>query len=833
MRDRVKQVRRWSSVPRRAGLFPARNTLKRGLQPRFTYHASRITFHFSFLACGVCAFATDVDVTKLPPPATNRVEFARDIKPIFQQSCLKCHGPEKPKSKFRLDNRDYALKGGNNGVDILPGDSANSPLIHNVAGLVEDMEMPPKGKAPPLTPEQIGLLRAWIDQGVAWEINAPEPAYSLLMSPTLSWTTVSGDEHKFREHYWRKEGWNGGAENFLLTDKFGKESKLTVESRVLLDDYRVVLTLEKKEVGFTSFGWEQYRKYFDDTGGYFPAFTPSTFSLDRDLHLDVGRAWADFGLTLPDWPRMVIGYEYQYRDGEKSTLQWGAVRQGETRNIYPSAKAIDEHVHIIKFDLDHEIAGVRMADSFRGEFYDLSTSRQNIRLNEAFIVGNSAPSAVDVVKEQQNYFQGANAFRLERSFTDWLFGSAGYLYSKLNADAAFYLDTVYPLGPAARLQRNLGDHWQSDTDILERETHAFNLTSVLGPWQGFTLSAGLLNQWTREKNLGQLTQDSTNRFGLATTLPARFDGDLDKALWEESLALRYTTLPFTVLFAEARLQQESIGQFQEEIGDDTKGGSQSFLRQTDATSDRQDFRAGFTTSPWQRVSLSAHYRHYQKESDYDHRRDESIHGPGYPAFIRWRDVDTDEVETKLVLRPCNWLKTTLAYKLVTTEYQTATDPVDAATTLGGRLESADYDAHVYSLNATVTPWQRMYLSGTFSYEHSRTAAFANDTPAVVPYRGDRISVLTSGNYALNRDTDLQAGYSFSWADYGQNNYVNGLPLGVNYQQHALTTGVTRRFGKNISGKLQYGFFYYDDPGSGGANNYTAHAVFFTLTVRLP
>ena len=53
--------------------------------------------------------------------------------------------------------------GGRHGIDIIPGDSAKSPLIHYVARLVEDLEMPPDGKGEPLTRDQIALLRAWID----------------------------------------------------------------------------------------------------------------------------------------------------------------------------------------------------------------------------------------------------------------------------------------------------------------------------------------------------------------------------------------------------------------------------------------------------------------------------------------------------------------------------------------------------------------------------------------------------------------------------------------------------------------------------------------------
>ncbi|PYV83317.1 MAG: hypothetical protein DMG05_26315, partial [Acidobacteria bacterium] len=109
-----------------------------------------------------------VETTKLPPAATTSVDFAKDIKPLLENGCLKCHGQAQPSGEFRLDTREGALRGGKNGIDIMPGDSAKSPLIHFVARLVDGMEMPPKGVGDPLTREQIGLLRGWIDQGATW-----------------------------------------------------------------------------------------------------------------------------------------------------------------------------------------------------------------------------------------------------------------------------------------------------------------------------------------------------------------------------------------------------------------------------------------------------------------------------------------------------------------------------------------------------------------------------------------------------------------------------------------------------------------------------------------
>ena len=109
------------------------------------------------------------DAKKLPPPATKTgVTYENDIKPIFAKSCLKCHSGEKPKGKFSMETLASILKGGEDGKPVVPGNSAKSALVHQAADLVADMEMPPtdkRDKYPPLTKDQIGLVRAWIDQG--------------------------------------------------------------------------------------------------------------------------------------------------------------------------------------------------------------------------------------------------------------------------------------------------------------------------------------------------------------------------------------------------------------------------------------------------------------------------------------------------------------------------------------------------------------------------------------------------------------------------------------------------------------------------------------------
>src|ERR1019366_8172066 len=75
-----------------------------------------------------------VDLSKIPPASTNKgVTYATDIKPLFEKSCIKCHGAEKPKARLRLDGLETTLKGGEDGKVIKPGDSAGSMLVHSIA----------------------------------------------------------------------------------------------------------------------------------------------------------------------------------------------------------------------------------------------------------------------------------------------------------------------------------------------------------------------------------------------------------------------------------------------------------------------------------------------------------------------------------------------------------------------------------------------------------------------------------------------------------------------------------------------------------------------------
>ena len=170
-----------------------------------------------FAATGIVAAhlsAATVDWSKLPPAAkTDGITFAKDIQPLLKESCVRCHGADRPKAQLRLDSLEGVLKGAKQGPVVTAGDSANSLIVKAVSQLDPEIAMPPKPRGPrgpqggpggpgaggppptggegdhgpggpppggpggpggprnfgpppkPLTAEQVGLVRAWIDQG--------------------------------------------------------------------------------------------------------------------------------------------------------------------------------------------------------------------------------------------------------------------------------------------------------------------------------------------------------------------------------------------------------------------------------------------------------------------------------------------------------------------------------------------------------------------------------------------------------------------------------------------------------------------------------------------
>ncbi|MBL9139976.1 MAG: DUF1553 domain-containing protein [Verrucomicrobiales bacterium] len=93
---------------------------------------------------------------------------AAEAMALLHRNCLSCHGEEQHRGGLSLASRDLALKGGESGRAVVPGKPGRSPLLHLLAP-DGDPHMPPKRQ---LSPQQIDLVRRWIQEGAKWDAEA-------------------------------------------------------------------------------------------------------------------------------------------------------------------------------------------------------------------------------------------------------------------------------------------------------------------------------------------------------------------------------------------------------------------------------------------------------------------------------------------------------------------------------------------------------------------------------------------------------------------------------------------------------------------------------------
>jgi mono/diheme cytochrome c family protein len=124
------------------------------------------------LICGLFLFALvhNAALFHQRVAAQSQIDFKRDVEPILAQNCYQCHGAKRAMGQLRLDVKALALKGGISGPSLLPGNSQESRLLQRILGEGDGVRMP-LGRDP-LKPEQIELIRKWIDEGANWPESA-------------------------------------------------------------------------------------------------------------------------------------------------------------------------------------------------------------------------------------------------------------------------------------------------------------------------------------------------------------------------------------------------------------------------------------------------------------------------------------------------------------------------------------------------------------------------------------------------------------------------------------------------------------------------------------
>ncbi|MDE0107062.1 MAG: PSD1 and planctomycete cytochrome C domain-containing protein [Bryobacterales bacterium] len=247
----------------------------------------RIAAYWTVFAAGAGSMpAVATAAVELPPVANRIVDFAADVQPILHTRCYACHGPSVQMNGLRLDRRDAARKGGHSGLAIVPNDSAGSALILRIASPDEGFRMPPVD--PRLSREEVGILRAWIDQGASWPEDSEVDAAIASASASEHWAfqpITRPEPPRVRGDEWVRNP----IDRFVLAkleseaiDPSPAADKLTILRRLSLDLIGLPPT------------WEQAEAFLGDS-------SPGAYERLVDALLDskhYGEKWARHWLDL-------------------------------------------------------------------------------------------------------------------------------------------------------------------------------------------------------------------------------------------------------------------------------------------------------------------------------------------------------------------------------------------------------------------------------------------------------------------------------------------------------------------------------------------------------
>lgn len=777
-----------------------------------------------FLACHA------QEAKALPPAATRQVDFAQDILPILKASCLGCHGEQDPQGDYQMTTRQAALGGEDGEGLIVVGDSAKSLLIDYVAHLEPDYEMPPIGKGEKLSDEAIGLLRAWIDQGLVY---GPIQSASWVFSatPSFRFFDVRGNAAAFREHTWMRDGLNGGMQSFEWEQQDEQGRVFSGRGSVMgpYDRYEIEALWEAPDQGFFEFGYQQSRSYDLDLGGYAPGLGLPAPALNMDLFLDWRRLWLALGTRRPEQLNWTLSYAYQEREGDKSMLQWGPVLDSQFNEygIWPAWKSVQMRQHRFGLELARDWDGYRFNNQSN---LDLYQQANGLYTADYVMPGASLPDSLSLRSDDQDQWTGSNALSLEKRLKPWWLASGGYLVSTSRGEVEIGLGSLDPMSLAYLANPSLARGIS-----LQSQSHVVNLNSLLGPWHHWVAYGGVQGEWSRRKAVGQPEIQG---------FPSQLWTHRDRFQVEENIGLRYTGWQQSVLQSDVRWQQERIGLNERATLDDAWQSEDDFMRDSLANGNHLKAQTGWTYYPAAGWSLRPTWTYRQRDWTYDNHLDTDLGplpGNGYPAMLDARSTQGHDLGLRLGWKPVSWLQTRLTYRYEEQRYWSRwrgfTEetwnsafqyvPLDrpGASWVAGRQR-----AHYLEGNLTWTPAARWFSSLTSSVSSSRIGSSMVDHQRLDDYQGVQLAQSLALTYLLNQQTTLQASYSWQHVDYEQSLPL-GLPLGPRFDLHSLNLGLTRQMSEQSTLGLQYGFYHYQDSFFQGAADYQAHGLFATWNLQ--
>jgi hypothetical protein len=631
-----------------------------------------------------------------------------------------------------------------------------------------------------------------------------------------SYVGVSGDDKMFKQNTWMNTGFNGGLEDLVLSQDLGDGKVLKVEGQALSDsDYKFLMGLKKEDFGYLKLKFNQYRKYYDDSGEYYNFPRPGTalnwYELGHTLHTDRSDFSLDLGLTIPDRPKYTLGYERQTKSGEE-LIGNGAVRDTRgngvgaddvVKYVYPNTKNMDWVVDTLKAGTEFNLKGTDIAVNQKLEAY----SNHDFAKNVFELRDNSFPAyETEGLYEKPSYKSATTTILANNQLNDQLYMKGGYLFNTLDGKTKW--DRNYYVASGA-----LGASYFNGNEESNLNSNVFNWGANYKPFKDLLFTTRL-----RYENTVTAASSSYMRDGIYFLIPGQtFNGVLDfiqyadtdvhKSAFAESIGVQYSVLPRTIISLDVDSEQDQLKIAEHAFTSGAGIFGYNYTREAHYDYDKDTYTIGINSRPIKPVFISARYRRIDRQNDYDEQVDTQN---GYPGWIGDNGRVTDEYTARIDLKPNRMISFTAKYADRQTQYDLSKNVVS---------EIAAATTQTTSFGVSFVPTPKLYINTLYSFQNLglRTNTVGAATFPLASFNGDSNSSITMVSYSFSDKTSLNSQYQW-WKAQESKAISQGLSLALD-----------QRLKENLGLKVGYGYYTFESEETSGNNNYTANVVYTSLT----
>lgn len=636
-------------------------------------------------------------------------------------------------------------------------------------------------------------------------------------------TLLDGDRPAFQQRFQQKKDGYGGLENFTVS-RTTDDSLFRFEARVVPgdEDYRLAARWEKFDAFYVQANYQQFRTFYDGSGGVFLPRNLSFSYFDEALALDRSYFSFEIGTLVPNRAQWHLRYDHITRDGTKNSVRWGesnlAGQPFGPRAYVPSYLVVDEERDVITADVGErtDAANWKVAGRYertRIDNHHVARRRPQERVDRT----------VTTVDGVTTGLVSGNGF-YERIFSEKLRASAGGLVTKIDTNVSG--SKIYGATPDAEYSPTFVNRQAQDVGYYglaggtRLKQYLGNLNVVYQPAKYWTLRPGVRYEHLRQDS-GEDHFDTD--FG-GGAVPRAFIDQIEadsRNSWNElteDLEVRYSRWANWILDARGVWNQGTGNLVEQSIL--LPNRTPVIDRDTDYRRTGQRYTVNATWYARPGLTIGAQYNYRLKLADYTALRDNTSNatrsGDRYPSFIIDNDLETHDGNIRLAWRPMSMLSFVTRYAH---QQSTVTTTMDRLPEIqNGRLTR-----HVVTQTATWNPTARLFVTGGLNLTYDQLVVPSNRF--TMNNDNNYINASLGAGYALGKVTDLYVDLNHYRADNYTDNPAVTLPLNAGQKVESGFLTWVRRQSDRLVYTAKYGYTSSRDGQFSGLNNFYAHMFY--------